>query len=77
MLCRSQGCGTEGLFHKTDGYCPRCYEELDAFNETHNSTGYYARKDKERMKMLPYLFWIAILTFILFIGRALWLMIFE
>jgi len=78
MMCRSQNCGAEGLFHKTEGYCPRCYEEKEATRlQDADPTGYYERKARSREELLPLLFWIAILTFVIFIGRALWLVIFE
>lgn len=49
MMCRVKGCGAEGLFHETEGYCQRCYEEIEAFDMTYNNpdpTGYYERKLK-------------------------------
>jgi len=83
MLCRSHGCGSEGLFDKTDGYCLRCYEEVTALKDTElqepdwDSTGYYRRKHEQRAKMLPYLGWIAVTTVVILVGRTVWLMFFE
>jgi len=83
MLCRSQGCGTEGLFDKTDGFCKRCYEEVTAMEDTElqepdwDPTGYYRRKEEHRSEMYPYLIPIFVAIFLIVVGRAFWLMFFE
>jgi len=33
MICRIRGCGAQGLFHETNGACPRCYEEIEAMKD--------------------------------------------
>lgn len=78
MMCRVQNCGTEGLFHETEGYCPRCYEEIEAERvDSADPTGYYARQQKKREEILPYLAWLAAITFVIWVARSLWLVIFE
>lgn len=83
MVCRSQGCGTEGLFDKTDGFCNRCYEEIVALEDTElqkhiwDPTGYYKRMAAHREEMLPYLAWLAVAAFVIVIGRTVWIMFFE
>jgi len=77
MMCRVRGCGTEGLFHETDGYCPRCYEEVEETYNIPDSTGYYERKQKKREEILPYLAWLAGITFVIWVARSLWLMFFT
>ena len=73
MLCRSSNCGAEGLFHKTEGFCRRCYEEIHS-DEGEHSTDYYDKKVVRHEEMLPFLAWLAIVGFVMFTGRALWMM---
>jgi len=81
MMCRVQDCGAEGLFHETEGYCPRCYGEIQSYDKDvmnqADPTGYYERPERKREKIVLCLIGLAVLSFLLFIGRALWLMIFE
>ena len=73
MLCRSKGCGAEGLFDKTHGFCPRCDEEINADDDPH-FTGYYEKKVAKHEETLPFLAWFAIICFVVFVGRAAWMM---
>ena len=73
MLCRSKGCGAEGLFYQTNGFCLRCDEEINADEDPHFS-GYYEKKVAKHEETLPFLAWLAIVGFAMFIGRALWMM---
>jgi len=78
MMCRSQNCGAEGLFHETEGYCSRCYEEIKALREDEErGDDYYLRQTKHREELIMPIMWLAIAGFAFFILRALWLMFFE
>jgi len=86
MFCRVRNCGAQGLFHETNGYCERCYEEIEAMKDKKlnppsdwhwDPTGYYRRKAEKEEEMIPWLIWIAILLLAMVVGRSLWIWIFE
>jgi len=80
MLCRSPGCGAEGLFDRTLGFCKRCYEELEELDDTElkdpdwDPTGYYERKTKHREETIPYLVWMIVVASVIVAGRCIWFM---
>ena len=74
MLCRSLNCGAEGLFHETEGFCRRCYDEV-YLEEDSLFSSHYERKIVKPEKKLSFLAWLTIVCFIGFVGRAVWLML--
>ena len=64
MICHSVNCTAQGLFNKTDGYCPRCYAEIHEIKEPGHI----------RFVIMA---WVALLLFVGIIGRAGYLMFFD
>jgi len=79
MLCKNQGCGAEGLFDRTEGYCARCYEERLDLEDTElqdidwDPTGYYRRKTEHREEVFPLLAYMFAITFAVVIVRVVWI----
>jgi len=50
--CRAGHCGRSGNFpREQEGYCSRCYEEVQSFSD------YYERKIERAEKVMPYMAW--------------------
>jgi len=68
MTCRVPNCGAQGLFHETNGYCPRCYEEIEAMKD---------KKLNPPPALLPDLAKFSAVVLAFFVLRYLWYVFFE